>query len=260
MKFYIFILGATFLILLLLHFRITDNPTLQEIQSLAYATQKGPDYIYPQISHGFKQLSKGNIKPINNLIDILPNNNDAIRITRNAGRDVKNRFYIPDYLRKDTLPQNDINSEEMRPFVLDDNKSESSWTDTNISEHPKYYTSDFKNNITNPGTFFDNNNQFNDTTSSNTNTLPSDNCYVTKMGETFCKDNTRIQNKPPKLIYDPVSNLSLNRIGVYKDVNNNDPNDILTSDEKLFDSVVPSRSLGKNEMFDKPLETIHSTF
>ena len=258
MNIYILI-SLVILIILFLHFRITE-PTQQEIQSLTYAKQKSPDFIFPQISHGFKQLSKGNIKPINNLIDILPNNKDNVDLIREAGRDVNNRFYIPDYLRKDTLPQNNINSEEMRPFIIDDNVIETSWTDSNVSEHPKYYTNDFQNNLTNPGTFFDKNNQFNDTTSSNTFTLPSDNCYVTRTGETFCKDNTRIQNIPPKLINDPESTLSLNRIGTYKDIDKNNPYDILTSDEKLFDAVYPSRKMGNNETFDKPLTPIISTF
>lgn len=255
------IIFIIFTILLLLHFRIDpNNPTQSDIQSLAYAKSKTPDYLYPQISHGFKQLSKGNIKPLNNLLNILPNNNETINIIRNNGRDVERRFYIPDYYRKDTLPQNDIGSEEMRPFVLDENTSETSWTDSNISDYPKYYTSDFKNNLTNPGTFFDKNNQFHDTTSSNTFTLPSDNCYVTKLGDIFCKDNTRIQNIPPALITDPTSKLSLNRIGTYKDMDRNDPSNILTTDKTLFDNVKASKQIGTNESYEKPLEPIFSDF
>ena len=42
------------------------------------------------------------------------------------------------------MPNNDIGSEEMKPFINDDKVNENSWTDTNISNHPKYYTNDFK--------------------------------------------------------------------------------------------------------------------
>jgi len=54
----------------------------------------------------------------------------------------------------------------MRPFVNDDSESESAWTDKNVSEHPKFYTSDVQSDLTNIGSFFDKNNQYHDKTSS----------------------------------------------------------------------------------------------
>lgn len=249
------LLVVLILILLYLHFRIDPN-VQNDIQSLAYAKSKTADFVFPQISHGFKQLSKGHIKPLDNLLDILPTNKDDINIIRNSGRDVENRFYVPNYFRKDTLDRNNIGTEEVRPFILDDKKSEQSWTDSNVSNHPKYYTSDFKNNITNSGNFYDKNNQFNDTTSSNTNTLPSDNCYISKNGEVFCKDNTRIQNIPPALINDESLN-SLNIIGVYKDKSSFDS---ITNDKEFYNNVYASKELGTNETYSEPLRTLTTEF
>ena len=56
---------------------------------------------------------------------------------------------------------NDIGTEEMRPFLMDSDVSESSWTDENISEHPRFYNSDISGSgLTDIGSFFDKNNQF----------------------------------------------------------------------------------------------------
>ena len=193
------IIFLVFIVFLLLFFYYPREPSQSDIQSLVHLKKKGGDFVFPQISHGFQQLSNKIIKPFNNIDKILPNNNDNMNIMRTTNRDVSERFYVPEYYRKDTINSNDIGSEEYREFLLDENKNETSWSDTNISQHPKYYTSDFRNNLTNPGTFFNNNNQYNDTTSSKTKALPSDDCYIAKNGLRFCKDKTRIQNVPLNL-------------------------------------------------------------
>lgn len=249
----LYLILFTILILLIFQF-IIINPDQSDIQSLVYAKSKTADFIYPQISHGFKQLSKGNIKPLNNLKDLLPINSDSIDIIRDNGKNT-DRFYIPDYFRRNTLPNNDIGSEELRPFINDDKVNENSWTDTNISEHPKYYTNDFKNNLTNPGSFFDKQNKYHDTTSSNTYVLPSDNCYIDKNGNTFCRDNTRIQNISPKLINDSYSSSTLDIIGSYKSACNK-----TNADSILFNNVKPSKKMGTNESYDSPLQPMLSTF
>ena len=69
-------------------------------------------------------------------------------------------MYLPDYYRKDRLSGNTIGSEELRPFLTDEKTSESSWTDKNVSEHPKFYNSDVTDNLTDIGTFFDKNNKY----------------------------------------------------------------------------------------------------
>ena len=249
---------AFIVILLLFLYYPREEPSQSEIQSLVHYKKKSGDFIFPQISHGFQQLSNKIIKPLNNIEKLLPNNDDNMNIIRTSNRDVSGRFYVPEYYRKDTLNSNDIGSEELREFLLDETKNDTSWSDTNISQHPKYYTSDFKNNLTNPGTFFNNNNQYNDTTSSKTEALPSDNCYIAKNGLRFCKDKTRIQNVPPKLINDEKSLSMLERVGTYS-FNNNDFK-IFSSDEKLYDNVEPSKRLSLSEKYVPPLSDIISSF
>jgi len=254
------LLGLLVILFIVIFLRSNDGePTQEEIQTLDYVdkTKSIKDFPYPQISHQFKKLSKGELPhPLNNLRDILPqnsNNLDIIRSSRDQSTLGKDRIYIPDYYRKDRLPQNDIGSEEMRPFVSDNSESESAWTDQNVSEHPKFYTSDIQNDFTNIGLFFDKNNQYNDKTSSNTDVLASDECYTDKKGTKFCMDNTRLQNIPPQLITDPESCYALNDIGLYKDRNKSKFNEHkVFNGGSFFNGVMASEN--ENERFDKPIE------
>jgi hypothetical protein len=204
-------------------------PSQNDIQTLDYV--KNLDKIdrmngfpYPQISHGFKKLSKGLVKPLDNVKDLLPGGSSKINIIRDKENtmDTK-RYYLPDYYRKDRLCENDIGSEELRPFLTNEDVSEQSWTDMNVSDHPKFYTSEIDNELTNIGAFFDKNNQYHDKTSSNTDVLTSDSCYTDKMGNFRCEDNSRLQLIPPSLITDKNKCYTLNTIGIYKDKST--PND-----------------------------------
>ena len=179
------------------------NPTQQDIQDLTYVdkTQYIQDYPYPQISRTFKQFGKGQLQsPLNNESDILPSGDKDLRIIRNVQTPEtmgKQRMYLPDYYRKDRMGQNPTGTEELRSFVNNKDKSEQAWSDTNVSEHPKFNNAEGKDEITNIGAFFDKNNQYNDITSSNTESLSSDTCYTDKSGGYFCSDNTRLQLIPP---------------------------------------------------------------
>ena len=190
----------------------------EDIQDTKYINknQLHEDYPYPQISRPFKQLGNGKLPtPMNNLSDILPNGTKELKITRNIQTSDtigKKRMYLPDYYRKDRLNQNPSGTEEFKPFVNNKDESENAWTDNNVSEHPKFYNSELKDEITNIGSFFDKNNQYHDTTSANTNVLPSDKCFTDKLGNNFCKDNTRLQLIPPQLIVNPESNKAINSI------------------------------------------------
>ena len=197
------------------------NPSQEEIQNEEYIdkTKSIKDFPYPQISRTFKKLSHGkSILPLDE-DKSLPKGDKKLTINRTTNiDDVKQRLYLPDYYRKDRISGNTIDSEELRPFLTDDNKSESSWTDKNISEHPKFYNSEVTDNLTNIGSFFDKNNKYNDKTTPSTVALSSDKCFIDKMGNKFCEENTRLQNIPPKLISDENIPL-LNTIGFYKDNN-----------------------------------------
>jgi hypothetical protein len=210
-----------------------SEPSQRDIQDLSFATDReesgiltGPvskvfkSVSYPQISHGFKQLTKGELpKPLKDLVTRAPSSFTRVRHLDRPDTMSPERRYLPDYYRKDTMDGDD-QSQERRAFVNEEGESEQAWTDDNVAEHPKYYNSTLEHDeLTNIGAFFDRNNQFNDTRSSHTRTLPSDNCYQTKQGDKFCMDTTRSQVVPPALITDPQDNYALNAVGMYKDSN-----------------------------------------
>ena len=258
------------LIIYLVFFRRSDGePTQADIQSLESIRNEDGNLVevpivgtdglpYPQISHGFRKLGLNKLpKPLNNLKDILPRGSSVLPIFRDqADTMTKRRMYLPDYYRKDTMPMNNIGSEEMRPFVTDEGATEDSWTDENVSEHPKFYRATMKDDdLTDIGSFFDKNNQYNDTTSPNTFPLPSDNCYVDKEGGKFCLDNTRLQVVPPALITDPQNCYALNPTGMYKDYDTiSDNTQRVINGGTFYGQVEGSRDLGQNETFGTPLQ------
>ena len=257
-----------------------SEPTQNEIQKLDYVKEKEEivqvdeldDFPYPQISRGFKKLSRETMKPLNNLKDLLPGGTDSINIIRDTPGNInKKRIYLPDYYRKDRLGGNDTGTEELRPFTNSE-EPDNSWTDVNVSKHPKFYNSDIKNELTNVGLFFDKNNQYNDKTSSNTEVLVSDSCYTDKEGKLFCEDNTKLQNIPPSLISDIDKCYALNTIGMYKDRKKKGKEFVSFNSEKIdgeelgvwsysddrtinggkfFNNVVASKN--KNEINSRPL-------
>ena len=118
------------LLLVLLYFYINrgnkndlddfDEPSQKEIQKLDYVTEKNEEIIQvdelgefptPQLSRGFKKLSKKVMKPFNNVKDFFPNKKNPAIIRDVPGNMVKERVYFPDYFRKDRLSGNDIGTE-----------------------------------------------------------------------------------------------------------------------------------------------------
>jgi len=234
-------------------------PSQEEIQSDTYVdqTKSVKDFPYPQLSRTFKKLTEGKI--LEPIIDrSLPSGDTKLEIIRSSSTDkVKKRMYLPDYYRKDRLSGNPDLTEELRPFLMNKDKSENSWTDVNVSDHPKFYNSEIKDELTDIGSFFDENNHYADQSSPNSETLPSDNCYQDKMGNTFCKDNTRLQLIPPALISDPNSSYALSTIGPYKNRNKrNDSEDRVLNGGVFYDNI--KASLKTNEFFssfdNKPIE------
>ena len=251
------------LVILFLYFvkpSVNDyQPSQGDIQNENYIDKKQliKDYPYPQISRTFKQLSNGKLPaPLNNLSELLPSGDKELKINKyNQTSETmgKQRIYLPDYYRKDRLSQNPEGTEELKPFVNNKDDSEQAWSDINVSEHPKFYNSDLKDEITNIGSFFDENNQYNDKTSPNTESLSSDSCYTDKSGKYFCEDNTRLQLIPPKLISDPKSCYALNRVGTFKDGNlKNDTNDRVMNGGNFFNGINASQE--QNEYWSSPIE------
>ena len=234
-----------------------EEPTQNEIQELVYVDKKQyqEEFPYPQISHSFQKLSKGDFsQPLNNLKELLPDGPSTITQIRDEPETMdKTRMYLPDYYRKDRMSGNTIGTEEMRPFLMDSETSESSWTDENISEHPRFYNSDISGSgLTDIGSFFDKNNQYHDKTSSNTDVLATDGCYITKDGEHFCEDNTKLQNIPPSLITDVKKCYAINSIGSYKDMDQNDSSkDRIINGGQFFNSVFGKTN---EDVYSQPLQ------
>lgn len=168
---------------------------------------------YPKISWPAQEsASKPGI--FSNLIHNLP----SIKIIRDTPENMtEKRQYVPDYYRKDTLSGNTIGTTELNSFTPDLSKADNSWSDDNVSSLPGYHTNDLQNSLTNPGAFFDKQNQYHDLTSPQSKGLVSDTCYTDKQGSKFCLDNTRLQNIPPSLIQDPQHCDVLNSIGSHKE-------------------------------------------
>ena len=149
--------------------KIINNyePTQEDIQEPTYVdkTQIIKEFPYPQISRGVKKISEGKSPfPLNNDDKFKPNGDRDLKFIRRKDTPsnmTKERMYLPDFYRKDRLSGNPSGTEELRKFELNNDKSEQSWTDENVSEHPKFYNADIKNELTNIGAFFDKNNQYN---------------------------------------------------------------------------------------------------
>ena len=111
------------------------------------------------------------------------------------------------------LSPNPIKSTELR-FVGE--TDESAWSDIEVSQHPKYYTSKFQNEMTDIDGFFKYN-QFNDKTSPYSENHLPDRCKMNENNEVICEFNNKLENIPPKLI--DSNNQLINNIGnenIYK--------------------------------------------
>ena len=214
----------------------------------------------PKPTNISQKLSKGEILPLKQNDPNLKNT-DPIKYIRNLYQsdpitDNEN------YLNKDIISPNPTNTTELR-FV--EENDEKAWSDVEVSQHPKYYTSNFTNELTNVGAFFKNN-QFHDNTSAySKNNLP-DRCLVNDNHEIICNFNNKLQNIPPQLIED--DNQFINQLGnenIYKGTTNSNISSILGNEyqtwdyenEKLmnggkyFENVYGSSKLGSNENYLK---------
>jgi len=234
------------------------EPTQEDIQESTYVdkTKSVADFPYPQISRGIKKLSEGKSPlPLNNDSKFQPNGERDLKFIRRKDTPsnmTKERMYLPDFYRKDRLSGDPSGTEELRKFELNNDKSEQSWTDENVSEHPKFYNADIKNELTNIGAFFDKNNQYNGKTSPKSEPLTSDRCYKDKDGNKFCEDNTRLQLIPPSLISDPQKCYALNSVGMYKDMELTEAKDDRVINGGMFFNGI-SASKKNNETYSRPI-------
>lgn len=175
--------------------------------------KEGNDFIFPEIT----TITQPLVKFVNEIIDpeLKEINGKPIKVIRNniletkekeANRSVEK--IIPG--SGDIITPNPIDTSEYY-YVGEDTSN--AWSETNISQHPTYHTSNISNELTQSGKFFDSNNQFHDQTSPSAKTHLPDRCFISENNQVLCKFNNRLHNIPPKLIDNKQKNKLLESIG-----------------------------------------------
>jgi hypothetical protein len=121
------------------------------------------------------------LKSDNNHNDNISNNNDII--------------YDKKYLKHDIISPNPDGTTESYHIASEPGKS---WTDENVSQHPKYYRKNFENERTNVGEFFNKQNNLVDNTSPQSLSQLPDRCMINTNNQILCDFNNKLQNIPPK--------------------------------------------------------------
>ena len=140
-------------------------------------------YVYKKKKQNPPQQKKINSKI--NYISNTDNKKDTIK-------------YSKDYLKHDIISPNPQGTTEEYHVASEPGKS---WTDENVSQHPKYYRKNFENELTNVGGFFNQQNNFIDNTSPNSLTQLPDRCMINTNNQILCDFNNKLQNIPPKSQY-----------------------------------------------------------
>ncbi len=168
-------------------------------------------------------------------IDDLTDEKEPISIVTNDYDQVINTK--PFNKKKDYISPNPEGSTEFR-FVDEDPKT--AWSTVNVSQHPRYYTSNFEDEKVDTSGFFNEEQFFHDNTSPHSKTNLPDRCTRNEKNEVLCDYNNKLQIIPPRLIQDPSSNLVLNSIGqgngdIFKTVNSSNVNTIYGNSYQVWD-------------------------
>uniref|UniRef100_A0A6C0KYX1 Uncharacterized protein n=1 Tax=viral metagenome TaxID=1070528 RepID=A0A6C0KYX1_9ZZZZ len=133
-------------------------------------------------------------KQINGIMD-----NKPVTIIRNKGTYVNKKKPFDSKLRRDYISPNPIDNTEYR-FIGENPKY--AWTEEQVSHHPSHYKSNFGDELTQSGKFFDEKKTFTDITMPSAETHLPDRCSLNENKEVSCSFNNKLQNIPPKLIQD----------------------------------------------------------
>jgi len=165
------------------------------------AETKKPEFPIPALSDISQQLTKMK----NTILKTVGLEQKPLYIIRNRDGNVVN-LPPPPEREIETVSSNPIGSTEYS-FVGENTGK--AWSEVNVSQHPKNYTSNVKDELTNVGEFFNDKLQFNDITSPYAmNNLP-DRCFVNQDDEVLCNFNNRLYNIPPKLSENSVVTKSI---------------------------------------------------
>ena len=149
----LYIVFAVILLVIVLYPKITisENQIYSPLspKSDALSTPRLYDFYIPQLTNNQTPLSSDKFNNQMNANMLTRNtylNDDNMNIIRKELNDIGNKY--PKYILKDTLSGNTIGNSELSP-VDEENKPYKSFTDKNVSQYPKYYNSDIKNELTN---------------------------------------------------------------------------------------------------------------
>ena len=185
-------------------------------------------------------------------------------------------YYVPEYVKKDTMNPNPIGSSELY-FTGDlDASSYKAWSDSNLSQYPDYYKSDFKNENLGMKQFFDTTKgmqtvSLDEKSKSNTilrdpsdnlpNALPSDACYPDVNNVNVCDFKGKLKRTPRSLynvgkngesVIQPIVGRMLARID--GDIYNSS---MYLSDEPMNGGVIYDRVRGIGFIEDTPSPIIN---
>ena len=226
-------------------------PILPIPEPPAKPTQELGEFPIPPTTSNSSSLSPVFETDVTRMDSGLPSSNQVEVEYRNTVPSSESHF--PKYYRKEYLSGNTVGTTELKFAGYSVDKPSVAWSDENVSQYPKYYKSDFEGGLTNPGSFFDQSNQYTDLSGPRTNASINDVCYKSKSGERVCLENDKLQNIPPSLVMDRNNCGFLNSIGLLEYSNRiNETGEKIMNGGTLYDQVQGSKPM--NETPSAPLK------
>ena len=224
-----------------------DKPSVDKAPTDKAPTDKAPSlgpFPIPQSTTQEVNLSGSTGVDLTLISSDIVSNEQTVSEVRTKDCQLREKSHFPEFYLKDTLSGNTIGTSEYKFAEVDNEQPEYAWSDENVSQYPKYYSADVVSQLTNVGSFFDQNNQYVDLTGSRSEASIDDVCYTSKAGEKVCLENNKLHNVPPSLITDVQSCGFLNSIGLLEYSNRvNETGEKVMNGGALYDGVKGSRGV-----------------
>jgi len=177
------------------------------------------------------------------------NNKPTVNIIRDNGELVSGdntKYFEPEYILKDNMSANDINSTEFTSAQIPDTIPDTAWTDYRISQTPSFYTNNINDEKTNLKLFFDDQLKYHNTIegsyyNNNIKKMPIPACYIGKNNVNVCNFNNKLQRIPLNL-----SNLSYNDL-YYPQSNS----DIIDNNEFINNTIYDGPVMAASDIFSR---------
>ena len=206
----------------------------------------------PPTSSESKPLSESTNNDTTLINDTLISNPDIVNVIRSGV--VNKESHYPKYYRKDLISGNTVGTTEYT-FAETTEKSSLAWSDQNVSDHPKYYKSDFDGGLTNIGSFFDQSNRYVDITGPRTDANVGNVCYTDKDGGNACLENDKLMNIAPLVVDNKRRCGSLNDYNMLQYTNYlkyGGGNNKVINGSSFYDGVTGNNKF--NSKYDVPLK------